>query len=105
MSLLLTLNIFHTFFSVSIVDIEQVNVCRVVYDKTSLAHGYRLSLPCENPHPLWSSFEQTCCKELGENHLDSAQKIKKTLAHITVSISRQREMSTLPFLNIIIMIY
>ena len=31
MSLLLTLNIFHTFFSVSIVDFEQVNVCWVYH--------------------------------------------------------------------------
>ena len=33
MSLLLTLNIFHTFFSVSIVDFEHVNVCWVGFRK------------------------------------------------------------------------
>ena len=40
MSLLLILNMFHTFFSVSVVDIEQVNVCWVddshVYRKSFL---------------------------------------------------------------------
>ena len=31
-NVLLTLNIFHTFFSVSIVDFEQVNVSRVYFN-------------------------------------------------------------------------
>ena len=59
--LLLTLNVFHTFFSVSIVDFEQVSICWVCYEKFPPEEELYTKLQClrkcnEDLNP----FHSTC---------------------------------------------
>ena len=86
--LLLTLNIFHTFFRISIVDFEQVNISRVVF--------------CNNRNSMWClvTFNEVFCLSLqkggGIAGVSNYLKVKNDVTHWKVSISDKSQIHAAP---------